>query len=188
MTPYKKSLSHAVTEYVHYRTPISGTVVDYETRGSSIIQAVAAKRADIKLLGTSSGGDEHIEKVAAQVEGIQIRSHNLLQDPAITADVAILYQILAHTPTDARSRILRKIRERTAAIILVERVVSADAETETMMSDVETRVRHQTSIRYDEAKGQPLTASWNEELLIEAGFHTTSRIWQWNNHIAWIGF
>ena len=32
----------------------------------------------------------------------------------------------------------------------------------------------------------PITAKWNEELLVKAGFHTVDSFWRWMNFAGWV--
>jgi tRNA (cmo5U34)-methyltransferase len=81
-------------------------------------------------------------------------------------------------------------------VILVEKVLGADAEIDRMMVEIyhghkrehgysdEDIIRKALSL---EGVLVPVTARWNVELLEQAGFRHIDCFWRWMNFAAWIG-
>jgi tRNA (cmo5U34)-methyltransferase len=118
--------------------------------------------------------------------------------PPVRASVTLCILTLQFTPIEYRQRILRRIWEHTqpgGALLLVEKVMGASADLDTLMVDRYYTLKavngyDQTQIERKRLSLEgvlvPVTAKWNEELLHTAGFAQVDCFWRWMNFAGWI--
>lgn len=117
-------------------------------------------------------------------------------DGRVSLTLAVL--TLQFVPVTERPRLLRDVYRSTCpggALIVVEKVLAADARVDEMLVDVYharkvangyTRAEVEAKRRSLEGVLVPLSAPWNEELLREAGFESVECVWRELNFAAWI--
>lgn len=118
--------------------------------------------------------------------------------PNARASVTLCVLTLQFTPIEYRQRILRDIYNNTAgggALILVEKVLGADADIDALMVDLYYRMKAENGYSQEAIERKrlslegvlvPVTARWNEELLRMAGFNHVDCFWRWMNFAGWV--
>lgn len=118
--------------------------------------------------------------------------------PDVTASLTLAVLTLQFLPPEHRPRILRDVRDRTVpggALILVEKVLGADAELDALMVDLYHQLKTEHGYSREEVERKrlalqgvlvPFTARRNEELLHSAGFERVDCFWRWMNFAGWI--
>jgi tRNA (cmo5U34)-methyltransferase len=118
--------------------------------------------------------------------------------PPVAACITLSVLTMQFTPIEHRQRIVRDVWRHTlpgGAFVLVEKVLGATAELDSLMVDV--YYNHKRAKGYTEDQIQrkrmslegvlvPVTAAWNEELLRMAGFRYIDCFWRWMNFAGWI--
>lgn len=130
---------------------------------------------------------------------VDIRASDLrMTYPPEKASVTLCVLTLQFTPIEHRQKILRNIYNHTlsgGALILVEKVLGATADLDTLMIEryYTMKAEHGYSQEQIERKRLslegvlvPVTAKWNEELLRTAGFSQVDCFWRWMNFAGWI--
>ncbi len=118
--------------------------------------------------------------------------------PPVRASLTLCVLTLQFIPINHRQKILRRVFDATdpgGALILVEKVLGADAEIDGMMVkryhemkvangySEEDVVRKSASL---EGVLVPVTAAWNEDLLRQAGFRSVDCFWRRLNFAGWV--
>lgn len=118
--------------------------------------------------------------------------------PHELASLTLCVLTLQFTPIEYRQQILRRAYERTipgGALILVEKVLGADAEMDIMMVDIYLTLKANNGYTKEQIDRKrhalegvlvPVTARWNEELLRMAGYHRVDCFWRWMNFAGWV--
>ena len=118
--------------------------------------------------------------------------------PPVFASVTLSVLTLQFTPIEYRQRIVRDVYRHTApggAFVLVEKVLGATAELDSLMVDCYYDMKRENGYTEDQIQRKrlslegvlvPVTAAWNEELLRMAGFRTVDCFWRWMNFAGWI--
>ncbi len=113
------------------------------------------------------------------------------------ASVTLAILTLQFIPIEYRQGVVERVYEHTAkggCFILVEKVLGQTAQLNDMMVaryldmkrangySEEQIIRKRLAL---EGVLVPITASWNEELLMRAGFEAVDCVWRWMNFAAW---
>lgn len=118
--------------------------------------------------------------------------------PYELASLTLCVLTLQFTPIEYRQQILRRAYDRTipgGAIVLVEKILGADADLDTIMVDIYLTLKANngyTKAQIDRKRHAlegvlvPVTAKWNEELLHTAGFKHVDCFWRWMNFAGWV--
>ena len=130
---------------------------------------------------------------------VDIRDLDLRTDyPPVKASVTLCVLTLQFTPIEYRQQILKRIYDHTiagGALILVEKVIGATATLDSLMVDryYDLKAEHGYSQEQIQRKWLslegvlvPVTARWNEELLLMAGFREIDCFWRWMNFAGWL--
>jgi tRNA (cmo5U34)-methyltransferase len=130
---------------------------------------------------------------------VDIRAMDLRTEyPPAKACVTLCVLTLQFTPIEHRQRILRRIYQHTkpgGALILVEKILGATADIDTLMVDRYYTMKAEHGYTQEQIERKrlslegrlvPVTAKWNEELLHTAGFGQVDCFWRWMNFAAWI--
>jgi len=131
---------------------------------------------------------------------IQIRKLDLRTDyPAADASLTLCVLTLMFTPINYRRRIVQNIASHTrpgGAVILVEKVIGENDQTDQIMVDRYHRMKAEHGYTREEIDRKalalegvqvPVSASWNEDLLTDAGFGRLECFWRWMNFAGWVG-
>ena len=106
---------------------------------------------------------------------------------------------LQFVPLEHRLRILRDAFLRTipgGAFILVEKILGASADINERMVEVYYDLKRANGYTEEEITRKrlslegvlvPVTAQWNEHLLLQAGYRQVDCFWRWMNFAAWVG-
>jgi tRNA (cmo5U34)-methyltransferase len=118
--------------------------------------------------------------------------------PAVSASLTLCVLTLQFIPIEYRQRVLSRVFSTTVpggGMILVEKVLG---ESSLMNSTLTAQYYdHKRAMGYSENAIEtkrvalegvlvPLTASWNEQLLRDAGFHHVECVWRCLNFCAWL--
>jgi tRNA (cmo5U34)-methyltransferase len=118
--------------------------------------------------------------------------------PPAKAAVTLCVLTLQFTPIEHRQKILRTIYQHTkpgGALILVEKVLGATADLDTLMVERYYTLKAENGYTQEQIERKrlslegvlvPVTAHWNEELLRTAGFSQVDCFWRWMNFAGWI--
>jgi tRNA (cmo5U34)-methyltransferase len=132
----------------------------------------------------------------ATFERLDLRTEfpTLLTQPNVILSILTLQFI----PIEYRERIVRSVYEALepgGVFILVEKVLGRTATIDDAMVDIylhQKRENGYTDEQIDRKRTSlegvlvPITARWNEELLLDAGFATVDCFWRWMNFAGWI--
>lgn len=130
---------------------------------------------------------------------VDIREHDLRQGlPHLKPSVVLSILTLQFTPIEYRQRIVAdiyKTLEPGGALILVEKVLGATADIDTLMVGTYYSLKGEHGYTQEQiAKKRaslegvlvPVTAKWNEELLRMAGFTQVDCFWRWMSFAGWV--
>lgn len=130
---------------------------------------------------------------------VEVRELDLRREyPPVEASLTLCVLTLQFTPIEHRQRILRDAFRHAApggALVLVEKVLGADADLDELMVDLYLDMKRRSGYTEDQIQRKklslegvlvPVTASWNEELLRMAGFRQVDCFWRWLNFAAWV--
>lgn len=118
--------------------------------------------------------------------------------PAERASLTLSILTLQFTPIEYRQRILRNTYRALldgGALILVEKVLGATAELDSLMVDLYYALKGANGYSPEQIERKrlslegvlvPVTARWNEDLLHGAGFNQVDCFWRWMNFAGWI--
>jgi tRNA (cmo5U34)-methyltransferase len=118
--------------------------------------------------------------------------------PPSRASLTLCVLTLQFTPIEYRQAIVRNIFKATVpggALILVEKVIGATAETDAALVALYHSLKAENGYSGDEIDRKrlalegvlvPVTAKWNEELLRAAGFQEVECFWRWMNFAGWV--
>ena len=130
---------------------------------------------------------------------VNIRNLDLRHDyPPEAATVTLCVLTLQFTPIEYRQQIVRRMWEHTlpgGALILVEKVLGASADIDSLMVDLYYGMKRANGYTQEQIDRKrlslegvlvPVTARWNEELLRMAGFTQVDCFWRWMNFAGWL--
>jgi tRNA (cmo5U34)-methyltransferase len=118
--------------------------------------------------------------------------------PPCRASVTLAVLTIQFTPIEYRQRIMREIFHHTlpgGAFLFVEKVMGSTAELDAAFIDkyYGLKAAHGYSQEQIERKRLslegvlvPVTARWNEDLLLAAGFRQIDCFWRWMNFAGWV--
>ena len=118
--------------------------------------------------------------------------------PPERASLTLSILTLQFIPIEYRQRIVRSIYNSLVpggAFVLVEKVLGASAEIDTLMVDRYYALKGENGYSPEQIERKrlslegvlvPVTAKWNEELLNMAGFRYVDCFWRWMNFAGWI--
>ena len=118
--------------------------------------------------------------------------------PEAEASVTLSVLTLQFTPIEYRQAILRKVFARTlpgGAFILVEKILGDTAELNETFVKLYYDLKAQNGYSQEQIERKrlslegvlvPVSASWNKELLQNAGFRHVDCFWRWMNFAGWI--
>lgn len=118
--------------------------------------------------------------------------------PFVDASLTLCVLTLMFVPINYRQRIVQKMFDHTrpgGAVILVEKLIGSNALTDELMVKQYHAMKASNGYSQDEIDRKalslegvqvPVTAAWNEDLLISAGFTRVECIWRWLNFAAWL--
>lgn len=132
-------------------------------------------------------------------ESVVIRECDLRRNyPRERASVVLSVLTLQFTPIEYRQRIVHeayKSLEPGGALILVEKVLGANAAIDALMVDLYYALKGANGYSPEQIERKrlslegvlvPVTARWNEDLLHSAGFQQVDCFWRWMNFAGWI--
>lgn len=119
--------------------------------------------------------------------------------PSIPASVTLAVLTLQFVPIEYRQRILSDAYENTVpggAFLMVEKVLGSDAYADRVLVDTYLARKGENGYTAEQITAKrrslegvlvPVTADWNTDLLIRAGFRHVDCYWRHLNFAAWIG-
>ena len=114
------------------------------------------------------------------------------------ASLTLAVLTLQFVPIEHRQRIVASAYDATVpggALVLVEKVLGADAWLDDDMVDVYLGMKHRNGYTDEQIERKrlslegvlvPVTAKWNEDMLRAAGFSRVDCFWRWMNFAGWI--
>lgn len=136
-----------------------------------------------------------IEEGFLSVESFDIR--NGLSDHLYTS-LVLSVLTLQFTPIEYRQKIIQSIYdslESGGALILVEKVLGTNYAIDSMMIDEYYKIKAENAYTQEQISAKrksledvlvPITASWNEQMLKDAGFKSIDCFWRYLNFAGWI--
>lgn len=118
--------------------------------------------------------------------------------PPEQASVTLSVLTLQFTPIEYRQRIVAEVYGHTrpgGAFLLVEKVLGATAEIDSTLVETYYALKREQGYSQEEIERKrlslegvlvPVTARWNEELLVSAGFRQVDCFWRWMNFAGWV--
>lgn len=132
-------------------------------------------------------------------EQVVIRQEDLrMRRPVERASVVLSVLTLQFTPIEYRQRIVRDVFNgliKGGAFILVEKVLGATAELDALLVKEYHDLKRANGYSQEQIDRKrlslegvlvPVTARWNEELLIGAGFRQVDAFWRYMNFVGWV--
>lgn len=141
------------------------------------------------------------ERFAGLIERgiVEIRDDDLrIKYPPVRASLTLCVLTLQFTPIEHRHRIVRDIFKSTTpggALILVEKVIGSTAEIDAALVERYYAIKAANGYTSDDIARKrlslegvlvPVTARWNEELLVSAGFRHVECFWRCLNFAGWV--
>lgn len=138
---------------------------------------------------------EWIDEGFLSVESFDIR--NGLPEHLYTS-LVLSVLTLQFTPIEYRQKIIQSIYnslESGGALILVEKVLGSNYAIDSMMIDEYYKIKAENAYTQEQISAKrkslegvlvPITASWNEQMLKEAGFKSVDCFWRYLNFAGWI--
>ena len=183
----------------------SGTeIVDLGcSRGGAMKTYLAFCRGKCRCRGFESS--EAMLREARQELATDIRIGNATVDlfdlrehyPDVNASVTSAVLTLQFVPIEYRHRVLRRAFDTTVAggcLIVVEKIVGGSSDSQAVMCDAYHEMKRSNGYSQEsidlkrkslEGKLVPVTAAWNEDLILSAGWRRPERFWQWMNFAGW---
>jgi tRNA (cmo5U34)-methyltransferase len=171
------------------------------SRGESLAPLVRRLGPSARFVGVEAAA-AMLEEARRQFAGesrVEILDMDLRHEyPDVDASVTMSVLTLQFVPIEHRQRLVQSIADHTTpggAVILVEKVLGATASLERLMVDAHLRMKRRNGYSEEEIDRKrlslegvlvPVTASWNEELLVSAGFAEIDCFWRWMNFAGWI--
>ncbi len=118
--------------------------------------------------------------------------------PLVTSSVTLCILTLQFTPIEYRQRIIRDIYKSTisgGALILVEKLLGANALIDKIMVDNYYRLKSENGYSQDQIERKrlslegvlvPITEAWNIDLLKSSGFRQVDCFWRWMNFAGFL--
>jgi len=203
--PQYESMRRAVADVARDCIRPKGWIVDLGcSKGDALATLLPYSGKTNRFLGV----DSSLSMVSAAQERfkhdseearIDIRQMDLRSEyPQAPACVTLSVLTLQFIPIEYRHRIVAKACRHTVssgAFILVEKILGRSAATDAMFTTNYYRLKRHNG--YSQSKIDtkrkslehvlcPLTAQWNETMLLEAGFQTVECFWRWMNFAGWI--
>lgn len=172
------------------------------SRGEALAPFVTAFNGRNQFLGIeiASAMYEAARQRFTGCPGVFIRQDDLrTQYPKERASITLSILTLQFTPIEYRQRILKQVYDSLlpgGAFILVEKVLGATAELDSLMVDLYYALKGANGYSPEQIERKrlslegvlvPVTARWNEDLLKSAGFNQVDCFWRWCNFAGWIG-
>ena len=131
---------------------------------------------------------------SVRVQRCDLRSEFPLCEPS----VVLCILTLQFTPIEYRQQIVQTMYDQLlpgGALILVEKVLGANAAINQAMVDVYYSMKRENGYSDEQIQRKrmalegvlvPVTASWNEALVQQAGFRQVDCFWRWMNFAGWL--
>lgn len=130
---------------------------------------------------------------------VEIKNLDLRKDyPNTRASVTLCILTLQFTPIEYRNKILKNIYDSTVgggALIIVEKIISNNSHIDDLMVDTYYEMKRSNGYSQESIDKKrtslegvlvPVTAKYNEEILMNAGFKYVECFWRWMNFAGWI--
>ncbi|MBN1517462.1 methyltransferase domain-containing protein [Candidatus Sumerlaeota bacterium] len=130
---------------------------------------------------------------------VSIREMDLRREfPLERASVILSVLTIQFTPIEYRQQIVHSAFEQLVpggAMIMVEKVLGATHQIDRLMVDLYLRMKGEHGYSNEAVARKraslegvlvPVTAGWNEELLLQSGFRCVDCFWRWMNFAAWL--
>lgn len=131
---------------------------------------------------------------------VDIRGMDLRKDyPPVDASLTLCVLTMQFIPIEHRQKLLGKIFEHTrhnGAVILVEKVLGSTCRIDEALTKEYLNMKRRNGYTDEQIERKklslegvlvPVTARWNEELLLSAGFKEVDSFWRYMNFCGWIG-
>lgn len=208
-------LARSIPQYEVMRQAVYDLACRYAKHGTAIIDLGCSRGEALAPLVDKFGAynrfigvdvsEPMLEAARERFQGyekvgvVSIRNLDLRHDyPPELASVTLCVLTLQFTPIEYRQQIVRRIWEHTlpgGALILVEKVLGASADIDSLMVDLYYGMKRANGYTQEQIDRKrlslegvlvPVTARWNEELLKMAGFTQVDCFWRWMNFAGWL--
>jgi len=201
--PQYKTMRRGVFDWQKAFMPrTGGHLLDLGTsRGESVAEAVRHFGTDTEftLVETADAMLEEVRGRYGDRPNVFVKDTDLTtRFPRIPSDVVQSILTLQFTPINYRQQLIQScydcLRE-GGAMILVEKVLGQGAALDDLQDTFYHALKNDNGYSYEDidAKSEslegvlvPVTASWNEEMLEEAGFRHVDCFWRWMKFAGWI--
>jgi tRNA (cmo5U34)-methyltransferase len=169
---------------------LSGFIAGHETSN----RFVGIDRSRPMLMEASRRFQELIDARRMELREMDLR----VEYPDVRASLTLCILTLQFVPIELRYRVLSQARAHTVdggGLILVEKILGADPVTDRLLVDV--YYMHKRAMGYSQQEIDskrralegvlvPVTASWNEAMLLNTGFRHIECIWRCMNFCGWV--
>lgn len=188
----------------HYRIPKTDILDLGSSRGESINDLIEQFGATNTWVLTEVS-EPMLEVLRERFKGwltngfMRILDEDITQTfPSVQASIIQSILTIQFTPIEYRQQIIQNCYDnliKGGAFLLVEKVLGANAEIDNIMVQEYYRLKNSNGYSLDEIERKrmalrgvlvPVTAKWNEELLVQAGFRKIDCFWRWMNFAGWI--
>lgn len=169
---------------------------------AEILYALGQQDTDLASLGFEPA-EPMLGAARARFAGysglVEIRRLDLRRDyPLEMSSVTLAVLTLMFVPINYRLRLIQLAHDHLVpggAFVIVEKVLGATAGLDAVMVERYHRMKHEAGYTWEEIDRKrlalegvqvPVTARWNEEALVGAGFRQIECFWRWMNFAAWV--
>lgn len=155
---------------------------------------VGVELAEPMLKASRERFQEPIKSDIVAIERLDLR----YEYPRVEASLTLCILTLQFVPIEHRQRLLRRAYLSTVpdgAFVIVEKVLGASAPINDLMIDLYHTRKREAGYSDEEVERKrlslegvlvPVTARWNEQLLLDAGFRQVDCFWRWMNFAGWV--
>lgn len=209
-------LERSIPQYQVMRDAVTNVGASFVQRGTDIVDLGCSRGAAldpfVKRFGAYNKfyglevSEPMLEAARQRFSGyiehaktVDIRRHDLRHGYVpVSASLTLSVFTLQFIPIEHRQRVVQDVYDHTVhggAFVLVEKILGANARLDKLFVDeyYGLKANHGYSQEAIERKRLslegvlvPVTAAWNEQLLLQAGFRSVDCFWRWMNFAGWV--
>jgi len=177
-------------------------VIDVGTSTGEVIHSVADQYETVDFIGLENS-DSMIKESRErfkEFKNVKIKKHDLRNKFSVPykADVIISSLTIQFTPIEYRLQILQNIYDNLedgGMFIFIEKVIGSSAKLDQEFIDIYYDIKLQNGYSQEEINRKkfalegvlvPVTAKWNEEMLMMSGFKDVDCFWRCLNFCGWV--
>lgn len=207
---FDEMLTRSIPDYEGMRRTTTELAVRFAQPDTSVVDLGCSRGAALKPIYSELGDSVFYagvevsapmrEAAKREIPFAKILDTDLRHDyPRSDASVTLSVLTLQFIPIEYRQKIIAEVYKSTrsgGAFLLVEKVLGADSVANELL--VETYLKRKGENGYSQAEINrkreslegvlvPVTADWNRDLLVKAGFNHVECYWRHLNFAAWVG-